>query len=303
MKINSNYLFKEGLRSIWSHRLMSLASVGVLVSCLILMGLAALFSVNVNKGLDAIEDKNVINVYLYDSVTDSQLPQVEARLRAIDNVKDCIFISKEEAWKKQLESMGATDLFEGLDVDTDNILPNSYKVILNDIAQYSDTLEELRAVSEIESIRDTSEVTDRLISIRKMITILGGALIAMLLLVSLFIIANTIKLTMYSRRLEISIMKAVGATDGFIQFPFVVEGFVIGLAAGMISFGLIYGLYEFVGNAVIRQIPFITPVEFLSVAWILLAGFIIIGTFTGILGSLISMSRYLRKEGSEISAV
>lgn len=303
MKVNSsNYLFKEGLRSIWSHRLMSLASVGVLMSCLVLMGLATLFSVNVNKGLDAIEDKNVINIYLYDSVAKEQLPQVEEQLAAIDNIKTFTFISKEEAWKKQLESMGAADMFEGLDINTDDILPDSYKVVLKDISQYEDTLTKLRGISQVETIRDSSEVADKLISIRKLITILGGALIAMLFVVSLFIIANTIKLTMYSRRLEISIMKAVGATDGFIRLPFVVEGFILGLVAGAASFGLVYGIYKLAGSAITRIIP-ITPVAFLSIAWWLLAGFIIVGTATGVIGSLISMSRYLKKEGSEISAV
>ncbi len=303
MKVNSsNYLLKEGIRSIWSHRLMSLASIGVLMSCLVLMGLAVLFSVNVNKGLDAIEDKNVINIYLYDSVTKEQLPQVEAQLKTIDNVKDFTFISKEEAWQKQLESMGAADMFEGLDINTDNILPDSYKVVLKDISQYNDTLTKLKEISQVETIRDSSEIADKLISIRKLITILGGALIIMLFVVSLFIIANTIKLTMYSRRLEISIMKAVGATDGFIRLPFVVEGFVLGLIAGIASFGLVYGIYRLAGSAVTRIIP-ITPVAFSSIAWWLLSGFIIVGIITGIVGSLISMSRYLKKEGSEISAV
>ncbi len=303
MKVNSsNYLLKEGIRSIWSHRLMSLASIGVLMSCLVLMGLAVLFSVNVNKGLDAIEDKNVINIYLYDSVTKEQLPQVEVQLKTIDNVKDFTFISKEEAWQKQLESMGAADMFEGLDINTDNILPDSYKVVLKDISQYEDTLTKLKEISQVETIRDSSEIADKLISIRKLITILGGALIIMLFVVSLFIIANTIKLTMYSRRLEISIMKAVGATDGFIRLPFVVEGFILGLIAGIASFGLVYGIYRLAGSAVTRIIP-ITPVAFSSIAWWLLAGFIIVGIITGIVGSLISMSRYLKKEGSEISAV
>lgn len=303
MKISSSsYLMKEGVRSIWSHRLMSLASVAVLMACLILMGLATLFSVNVNKGLDAIEDKNVINIYLYNTVGEAELPEVEKQLLAIDNVKDFTFVSKEEAWKSQLESMGAADIFEGLDVKTDDILPDSYKVVLKDISQYEDTLVKLKGISQVESTRDNSELADKLTSIRKLVTILGSALIVMLLVVSLFIIANTIKLTMYSRRLEISIMKAVGATNGFIRLPFIVEGFLLGLVAGMISFGLIYGIYKLAGDAVARIIS-ITPVAFSSVAWWLLGGFLLIGTVTGIVGSLISMGKYLRKEGSEISAV
>lgn len=305
MRISNSrgYLFKEGIRSIWSHRLMSLASVAVLMACLLLMGLAALFSVNLNKALNVVEDKNVINIYLYDSVTEDKLPGFENKLLAIDNVKDFTFVSKEEAWKIQMNATGVDkSLFDGLDVETDDIYPNSYKVVLNDLSQYEDTLSKLKSLDEVETTRDNSQLADKLTLMRRLVNIFGGALIVMLLVVSLFIISNTIKLTMYSRRLEISIMKSVGATNGFIRLPFVVEGFLLGLVSGLVSFGLVYGMYKLAGNLVARIIS-MNPVAFSTVAWWMLAGFLIIGTVTGIVGSLISMGKYLKKEGSEINAV
>lgn len=303
MRLSSlKYLTKEGLRSIWSHRLMSIASVIVLMSCLILMGLASLLSVNVNRGLEAVEDKNVINIYLWNSVERDKLPGVESKLRAIENIKEFTFVSKEDAWKAQLEALGDPSLFEGLNIDEDNILPDSFKVVLKDISYYNETLAALKAIPEVEETRDNSDLAEKLTSLRRLVTILGGVLIAMLLVVSLFIIENTIKLTMYGRRLEISIMKAVGATNGFIRFPFIIEGFVLGLFSGAISFGLVWGAYELAGSA-INKIIQITPVAFTDIAAPMALGFIVVGVATGVVGSLISMGRYLRKEGSEISAI
>lgn len=305
MKISNSrgYLFKEGIRSIWSHRLMSLASVAVLMACLILMGLAVLFSVNLNEAMDKIEDKNVINIYLYDSVSEDKFPEIENKLLAIENVKEFKFVSKAEAWENfKKDDTISESLFLGY-ADPSDILPNSYKVVLNDIAQYEQTLEQLEKFDEVEETRNNKQLAEMLTSLRRFVNILGSALIAMLLVVSLFIIANTIKLTMYSRRLEISIMKAVGATNGFIRLPFVVEGFFIGLFSGLMSFGLIYGIYNLVGDALARELEFVTPLPFVSIAWLLLAGFLIVGTGTGIVGSLISMGKYLKKEGSEINAV
>lgn len=305
MKISNSrgYLFKEGIRSIWSHRLMSLASVAVLMACLILMGLAALFSVNLNEGMSKIEDKSVINIYLYDSVTEEQLPDIEKRLLALENVKEATFVSKEEAWEKfSNDALGSSDFFQGY-ADPGEILPNSYKVVLKDISKYEETLQQLKGFDEIEETRDDKVLAEKLTSLRRIINIFGSALIAVLLIVSLFIISNTIKLTMYSRRLEISIMKSVGATNTFIRLPFVVEGFVIGLFSGVVSFGLIYGIYNLVGKVIAREINFIKPIPFASIALWILAGFLLVGTITGIVGSLISMGKYLKKEGSEINAI
>lgn len=273
------------------------------MACLILMGLAVLFSVNLNEAMDKIEDKNVINIYLYDSVSEDKFPEIENKLLAIENVKEFKFVSKAEAWENfKKDDTISESLFLGY-ADPSDILPNSYKVVLNDIAQYEQTLEQLEKFDEVEETRNNKQLAEMLTSLRRFVNILGSALIAMLLVVSLFIIANTIKLTMYSRRLEISIMKAVGATNGFIRLPFVVEGFFIGLFSGLMSFGLIYGIYNLVGDALARELEFVTPLPFVSIAWLLLAGFLIVGTGTGIVGSLISMGKYLKKEGSEINAV
>lgn len=293
------YLTKEGFRNVWVNRLMSLASITVLMACLVIIGLGSMIYFNINALLDNIESQNVVMVYVKDGVSDEDTTRMGNEIKVMNNVEDCIFVPKEDAFAAQLESMGEDAvLLEGLD---ENPLPDAYKVVVKDLTMFDQTVSELKAMQNVENVRENSDLADKLVSVRKAVTIVIAGMVALLFIVSLFIISNTIRITMFSRKLEISIMKAVGATNWFIRWPFMIEGMVIGVTSGLVSFGLLAGLYQGMIYVFKNMLAIFTPVSFGAYAgWILLI-FMGIGIFTGSFGSLISMGKYLKEQGSVVS--
>ena len=293
------YLTKEGFRNVWVNRLMSLASITVLMACLVIIGLGTMIYFNINALLDNIESQNVVMVYVQDGISDEDTSRMGNEIKVMENVEDCIFVPKEDAFQAQLESMGDDAvLLEGLE---ENPLPDAYKVVVADLTQFDTTVNQLKALSNVESVRENSDLADKLVSVRKAVTIVIAGMVALLFIVSLFIISNTIRITMFSRKLEISIMKAVGATNWFIRWPFMIEGMVIGVASSIISFALLAGLYQGMIYVFKNILAIFTPVAFGAYAgWIFLI-FMGIGIFTGSFGSLISMGKYLKEQGSVVS--
>ncbi len=293
------YLTKEGFRNVWVNRLMSLASITVLMACLVIIGLGSMIYFNINALLDNIESQNVVMVYVQDGVSDEDTTRMGNEIKVMNNIEDCIFVPKEDAFAAQLESMGEDAvLLEGLD---ENPLPDAYKVVVKDLTMFDQTVSELKAMQNVENVRENSDLADKLVSVRKAVTIVIAGMVALLFIVSLFIISNTIRITMFSRKLEISIMKAVGATNWFIRWPFMIEGMVIGVTSSLVSFGLLAGLYQGMIYVFKNMLAIFTPVAFGAYAgWILLI-FMGIGIFTGSFGSLISMGKYLKEQGSVVS--
>ncbi len=294
------YLTKEGFRNVWVNRLMSLASVSVLMACLVIIGLGAMIFFNINSLLDTIERQNVIMVYVDDTATQEQTEAMGEYIAALDNVENCIFVSKEEAFAAQLESMGEdAALLDGLD---ENPLPDAYKVVVTDLNKFEQTVNALKSMDFVDTVRENSDIADKLIDIRKAVTIVIAGMVGLLFIVSLFIISNTIRITMFSRKLEISIMKAVGATNWFIRWPFMIEGMLLGVLSGVFSFGVLAGLYQGMVYVFKDMLSLFTPVAFTEYAWYILLIFLGIGVFTGSFGSLISMGKYLKEQGSVVSA-
>lgn len=292
------YLTKEGFRNVWVNRLMSLASITVLMACLVIIGLGAMLFFNINSLLDNIESQNVIMVYVQDGTGDADVQNMETTIKKMDNVESCVFVSKEDAFKAQLEDMGSdAELLK----DMENPLPDAFKVSVKDMTHFNETVGELRAMSNVETVRENGDVADKLVNIRQGVTIVIAGMVALLFIVSLFIIANTIRITMFSRKLEISIMKAVGATNWFIRWPFMVEGVVIGIISSLVSFGVLAGLYQGVVYVFKDMLALFTPIGFLQYAGYILLLFMVIGMFTGSVGSLISMGKYLKEQGSVVS--
>lgn len=292
------YLTKEGFRNVWVNRLMSLASITVLMACLVIIGLGAMLFFNINSLLDNIESQNVIMVYVQDGTGDTDVQNMETTIKKMDNVESCVFVSKEDAFKAQLEDMGSdAELLK----DMENPLPDAFKVSVKDMTHFNETVGELRAMSNVETVRENGDVADKLVNIRQGVTIVIAGMVALLFIVSLFIIANTIRITMFSRKLEISIMKAVGATNWFIRWPFMVEGVVIGIISSLVSFGVLAGLYQGVVYVFKDMLALFTPIGFLQYAGYILLLFMVIGMFTGSVGSLISMGKYLKEQGSVVS--
>lgn len=292
------YLTKEGFRNVWVNRLMSLASVTVLMACLVIIGLGAMLFFNINALLDKIESQNVIMVYIEDGTTDEQIDKLNKDIYGLGNIEDCIFVSKEEAFENSKKELGEDSaLLEGME----NPMPDAYKVVVTDMTLFKQTVSGLKGLEHIENVRENSDVAEKLIDIRQAVTIVIAGMVLLLFIVSLFIIANTIRITMFSRRLEISIMKAVGATNWFIRWPFMIEGIVIGIISSIVSFGVLAGLYYGVAYIFNDLLALFKPVAFGQYAGYIFLLFAVIGMFTGSVGSLFSMGRYLKEQGSVIS--
>lgn len=300
-----SYLIKEGFRNTWTNRMMSIASICVLLSCLVIIGSASMVFLNINSLVKKIEDENVIMVYIKDDTTDAQVTELGDKIKATANVDKVEFIAKEKAWQEQLATMEEAQA-EFFTETTDDIpLPDSYKVTVKDLAQFKTTVDAIKSMDHIETIRQNTDLAKKLDTISRGISVIAIVIIAVLFAISLFIIANTIKLTVYSRRLEISIMKSVGATNGFVQLPFVVEGIILGVISGVVSLGAVWGLYALAINRMgdLFASMNLTPLAFENYALIMLGIFVAIGIVSGVGGSLITMRKYLTKEGSEISAI
>ncbi len=299
---NFKYLVREGLRNAWANRLMTFASVGVLVCCLVLMGSAVLVSVNITHLMQLFEDKNVVMVFLNDTISGSDatltVADVQNKILTIDNVDpdNIEFVPKEKGFSSLMDRFDEKLKIIDTLGDTANILPDAFKVGFEDPTRYETTVQQLKNLPEVYTVRDNREYAEKLMGINQTVTVVGAWIVGLLLVVSLFIITNTIKLTMYVRKLEISIMKSVGATDWFIRMPFLVEGIVIGLAAGLISFGLVSYIYSAAASS-ITDVLATGVLPYSSMLFKLLLAFIGSGVLSGAIGSLVSIRKYLRNDG------
>ena len=284
---------------------MSVASICVLLSCLVLIGSASMIFLNIDSLVQKIENENVIMVYIDDEATDADIDELGIELQNLNNVQKIEFVAKEDAWAEQIATMDEAQA-EFFTEQTDEIpLPDAYKVTVKDLEQFTSTVKQIKKLNHIDTVRQNTDLAKKLAKISNGISIISIVIIAVLFAISLFIISNTIKLTVYSRRLEISIMKSVGATNSFVQLPFVVEGIILGVVAGVLSLFAVWGIYELAINRfgdVFSSIG-LEPLKFTDYAWIMLGVFVAIGIVSGVGGSLITMRKYLTKEGSEISAV
>ncbi|MDE6658776.1 MAG: permease-like cell division protein FtsX [Eubacterium sp.] len=299
------YLFKEGFRNTWTNRMMSIASICVLMSCLVLMGCATMIFLNIDSLLGRIESENVVMVFVEDSATEEDQHSMEKALNNIPNIGEVVFVPKEEAYEAQLATMDEAARTFFTEIDSEIPLPNAFKVTVDDLSQFDSTIKNIKQIDHIETIRENKDLAKKLVTIRKGIEVIAIVIVLVLFAISVFIISNTIKLTVYSRRLEISIMKSVGATNSFVRMPFIVEGMILGTISGILSTGLVGVFYEFAitqFNDLITSLG-LEAVSFRDYVIPMLVAFVAIGILTGVGGSIITMSRYLNKEGSEISGV
>ena len=290
------YLLKEGTKNIWNNRSMSLASIGILISCLLLTGAAVLISFNVKDVIKSIGDKNVVYVYLDDDISTLEAISLGQEIKKIPNITDCSFYPKDEAIEQYRESLG--EIFDEM-TGKSNPLPNAYHISIEDLSKYDETVAKIQAVEGVNKTSNRREVAEKLTDLDRLATSAGIWIVIILGLISLFIISNTIRMTMYSRRFEISIMKSVGATDLFVRIPFVVEGMVIGFISGIIASFVLMFLYDGIMAAVNNIVKF-NWISFGSLYWQILGVFVLAGVVVGVLGGFISIGKYLKKEGGEI---
>ena len=331
MKIGSlKYLTREGFKNVWVNRLMSVASVGVLVACMILIGMAILLTKNIDKSMSNLEQQNVVMVYFNDKnsvlygetsnnsstkenkqISDSdylvhneeEAKAVCENLKKVDNVASVEFISSDEALKRAKETVleDQAGTFEVFEEEGGNPMSHGAKVTLVSMEKFDTTISALSKVTGVQSVVSHGDLAKKIANIKSGISMVCFWVIGILGIISLVIVSNTIRVTMYNRKLEISIMKAVGATDAFIRLPFIIEGIILGILSALISEGLLYFCYrvatETIGSAFEITIPFA------SQAWQLLGIFAAIGVVAGAFGSFIMIGKYLRKDGSEFKAL
>lgn len=295
------YLTREGFRNVWVNKMMSIASVAVLMACLLIIGIGAMAYFNINSLLDIVEAQNIVMVYVSDEADDVKTSELRLSLENMDNIASCEFVPKEDAFQRQVELMGGDSaLFEGFKTSP---LPDAFKVTVKDLSRFKETVSEIEKIDGVYNVRENSDLASKLVTVRRAVTIVSAGLVSMLFLVALFIISNTIRITMFSRKLEINIMKAVGATNSFIRWPFMVEGVLLGIISAGVSVLLLWGLYELIiyaFSSVITMLGF-SFVPFLSYVWYIFGAFLAIGIITGSFGSMVSMNRYLKEERSVVT--
>lgn len=298
MRFNTlRFLVREGVRGLSKNWFMSIASVLVLVSCLLITGCAYLVLQNIDHGMQWAYQQNVVAVYAEAGQTDEQLKALEDSLKAVPNVVEVEFKSNEQQLEEYRDEYGA--LFE--DLENDNPLLDAYFVHFEDLTLFNQSVTTIARLEGIDSVDYDKSMAEMTVKIRTVVVTVGGWVIGLLLVVSLFIISNTIKLTVYSRRREIFIMRSVGATQWFIRFPFMVEGVILGGLAGSVAYGLVFALYQALGASGLLDFgSSFSLIPFSMVWWQLLVGFLAGGIITGVLGSVISISRYLKEQSDKV---
>ena len=293
------YLVGEGARNIRANRQMSIASIGVLVACMLLIGAAVLFSLNADAVMGYIESQNDVVVFVKDKASDKEAEGLGDTLMEVDNVASVRYISKKEALEGQMEKLGNSSYLMDALME-DNPLPATYYVKVKDLELLSATVEEIQDLDLVLDVNSPTDMAATLVGIKKAVNLGGLAIVAILGAVSILIVSNTIKLTVFNRRREISIMKYVGATDSFIRLPFLVEGVIIGLLSALLAFGLLwiayYYLLDWMGNATSSWIQLAYPnlIQFEDIAWRMLGGFFGAGAAFGVAGSMFFVGKYLK---------
>ena len=290
---NFFYFMREGAYNMFSHGFMSFASIGITVACLLIMGTFTLVAVNANAMLEEAESRNQVLAFADMGMSEAEARELEDELLDVPNVAAATFISNVEAAAEFRGRYEDDELFQGL---PDENFRHRYIIDLVDIGYMAATVEALEAVVGEGNVNAYEVEAEGLITIRNVAGIVCAVLIAILFLVSVFIIANTIKLTTFDRRDEIAIMKMVGATNGFISWPFVYEGFLLGLFSAVIGFFLQWGLYELVARSVesnatinlISIVPFMDMWQYVAVVF---AG---AGMLIGVGGSLSAIRKFLQ---------
>ena len=294
MKLNNlNYLLKEGVKGIFTHGFMSFAAVCVTVACLLIMGSFSILMYNVNIMVEDLNQTNEIMVYIDETLSDAEARSIGTKINMIDNVLRADFVSREEALKNFIADHQEDEAFGGV-VATD--LRHRFKVVLEDNRLIEQTDAQLKALPGVVKTRAEYEMAEGFSTLQDVLHIVSMGIIAVLLVVSLLIISNTVKLAMYDRRDEIAIMKMVGATNGFIRLPFVVEGFTLGMVGAAIAFGLQWLMY----NALLERISnvdtlqlFADLVPFEQLLLPMIATFAAAGMFVGIVGSWTSIRKFM----------
>ena len=293
-RFDFGYFLKEGFQSIFSHGLMSFAAVCMIVCCLLIMGSFSLVAVNLNNMLGDLERENIILAYVNESLSEGETAALKTTLEGIPNVESAAFMSRTEAmeiFRSDREDMA--DVLDGL---PDDVLRDRYQIHIKDIELMAETSERVENTPGVGKIRAELGIAEGFVTIRNVAGAVAAILVLVLLLVSLFIISNTIRLATFTRREEIAIMKMCGATNGFVRWPFIFEGMILGIFGAVVAFLLQWGLYNLVAAAIDSSdtLQLITVLVFQPMAVRVLAVFAGTGLVIGAGGSVLAIRKFLQ---------
>ena len=288
-----SYLIREGFRSITTHGFMSFASVTIIMACLIVMGIVSLLSVNIDALIKDLEDQNEIVVFIDEAITDEEEAKaIQGSIEALDNISSAEFVSRVDAMDNFMSKYDE-NLMEGID---ESVFRHRFVVHLTDIALMSQTQSELEALVGVAKVNAHLEYAKTFVTIRNVVSVISWVLIAMLVFVSIFIMTNTIKLATFGRREEIAIMKMVGATNGFIRMPFIIEGLVLGMLGGGLAFLAVWGIYNVITGKLVGTLTgnFISVVPFSNVGIEMFIVFMAVSVLVGVFGGMNAIRNYLK---------
>jgi Cell division protein len=294
MRISTGKFFViDAIKSFNRNKTVSIAAAATVAATLFIFGVFVLALLNVNKGILEVESKVEAKVILKDNITMTQQKDLEKKIKEVDGVVEVSYESKAQAMEKFKNQLGEQNksLVEGL--DKDNPMPNSYIIKVEKPEVISNVVTHIKGSEGIESIKDAREVVDKLMSITRTLKWVGSVIFIILIGVSLFLIGNTIKITVYSRRREIGIMKYIGATDWFIRWPFIIEGIIIGIIGAVFADAILYYAYRVAYIKASSGLIIMQLVDPQYVLTYVLGIFIITGTLIGSLGSILSIRKFL----------
>ena len=290
------YLIGEGLSNVFKNKKSTGASLIIMCATMIIFGVFLILGENINHFVDQVKLDQGFQVFLKVDATQEEIDSVEEQIRALDGINTIDFVSKEDALNSMRERLNDTKgLLDSVNVEN---FKTSFLVTVTDLNQSKNIQNEILKIENVVKIESSDETVAALIDVANGIRIVTGVILLLLIIISIFIISNTIKLTVHARRKEISIMKYVGATNGFIRWPFVVEGMIIGIFAGLISIVIVGGAYNLLAqqfaNTQFIQIIGVNLVTFQDMLSSIIIVYLLLGIGIGALGSIISMRKYLK---------
>jgi len=298
MKIRTTkYIIKEGIINAYRNKLMSLASISIVTASLLIFGIFFLISVNLNYNTKILKSQPEMEVFCKPELDDAQVDTVENAIRNNGMIQSYTKVTKQEAYEKAKKILGEDDkILEGID---DSFLPVSFVIKLKDPGDSGEVVKRFKSMNGVDDVKYSQKAIDFISRFTYWIKVISGLLLTVLLVVSMFIIANTIKLTVFARRKEINIMKYVGATDWFIRWPFVIEGVIIGFIGALVAFALTGYGYNALEARISGDILSVSSdlLKFVKIneIWMkIIAIYSALGVFIGALGSVVSIRKYLR---------
>jgi len=286
------FILGSAFQSIFKNKLLTFVSISVMTICLIVTGSILLIIENANIFMNTIGAQNEIVAYIDESYTQQQINEIDIQFQQITNIKDVLFVSKETAWEdylKDLENTIGYELFKDLGPET---LRNKYQFTIIDLNKYDATMYSVKQIEGLD-FKENKETIDRMIEIRKVLSFLSVWLIVIFLLVSAFIVTNSVKLSIYTRRNEIGIMKFIGATDWFIQIPYFIEGIIIGVTSAILALFLQIYLYNSIISPILSDMNFFIPMNIEEYHGTLVAVFFGFGLIVGFIGSIFPLKKYV----------